>query len=149
MWNLKVLLKRIEKNCDYCKNVNEVSRSLTTYNLWNHLLVVIIDLVLTTNEKLIDNIIVTNDDCFSLNSEHKVLAFNLALQRQPKQSVNRVVYDYSKGDFDGLINALSNTPLLDIVLRERHDVNIAWTKWKNTFLNVVDWFVPKINLKRS
>lgn len=109
----------------------------------------IIDLVLTTNEHLIDNIEVTSDDCISLHSDHNALIFNLCLYREPKQSVNRVVYNYARGDFDGLVNALWNTPLLDIVQNERQDVNTAWSKWKNTFLKVVNRFIPQTNLKRS
>ena len=88
----------------------------------------LIDLVLTTNEHLTDNFEVTDDDSISLPSDHKAIFFDLKLHQQPKQSSERVVYNYAKGDFVGLFNSLRNTPLVDIVLNESNNVNLAWAK---------------------
>ena len=109
----------------------------------------LIDLVLTTNEHLTDNFEVTDDDSISLPSDHKAIFFDLKLHQQPKQSSERVVYNYAKGDFVGLFNSLRNTPLVDIVLNESNNVNLAWAKWKDAFLVAVDHFIPKTKLKRS
>ena len=49
----------------------------------------------------------------------------------------------------GLFNSLRNTPLVDIVLNESNNVNLAWAKWKDAFLAAVDHFIPKTKLKRS
>ena len=59
-----------------------------------------------------------------------------------------MVYNYSKGDFNSLRTTLRCLPLLDIVENE-HDVNTAWTKWKDAFLSAVDNFIPKSKMKSS
>ena len=52
----------------------------------------------------------------------------MVLQRKSKPRVQRVVFDYSRGDPDRLIGALENSQLLETVTSERLDVNTAWTK---------------------
>ena len=47
------------------------------------------------------------------------------------------VYNYNKGDFAALRESLKLLPLTDIVLCE-DDIDIAWSKWCDTFLAAVD-----------
>ena len=108
----------------------------------------LIDLVLTTNEHLTDNFEITDDDSISLHSDHKVISFDLKLHQRPKQSTERIVYNYSKGDFVGLLNCLQNASLMDLVRNNCDDINVAWSKWKAAFLTAADSFIPKTSLKR-
>ena len=47
----------------------------------------------------------------------------------------RFVYDYAKGDFEGLRTALSAINLSSIVAND--DINTDWHQWKDTFLAAV------------
>ena len=74
---------------------------------------------------------------------------NLKLRQPPKQSTERIVYNYSKGDFVGLLNCPQNASLVDLVRNNCDDINVAWSKWKAAFLTAADNFIPKTSLKRS
>jgi hypothetical protein len=63
---------------------------------------------------LTDNFEITDDDSISVHSDHKAISFDLKLHQRPKQSTERIVYNYSNGDFVGLLNCLRNTPLVDL-----------------------------------
>ena len=105
----------------------------------------ILDLVFTTNDTLIHNVEVTDDECCSVYFDHKALIWDLVLRYKPKPPIQRVVYDYFRADIEGL---LRNAHLLDIVQEESHDVNTVWMEWKYTFLSVVYSFIPKHTTKR-
>ncbi len=53
-----------------------------------------------------------------------------------------MAFNYSKGDFEGLRESLRLLPLTDIVEGE-NDIDVAWSKWKDTFLagKSTDYFV--------
>lgn len=126
-----------------CLQTYSYSQLVNTFTRGNSLL----HLICTTNEHLIDNVDVSDDTGISLFSDHKALTFDLKLKLYPKVFCRRSAYDYSKGDFDGLVNSLERIPLVDIVISES-DVNVAWDKWKDTFLAAVDSFVPKVFRER-
>ena len=71
------------------------------------------------------------------------------MHQRPKQSTERIVYNYSKGDFVGILNCLQNASLVDLVRNNCDDINVAWSKWKTAFLTAADSFIPKTSLKRS
>jgi hypothetical protein len=81
-------------------------------------------------------------------SDHKVILFNLLLHIKHKQPAKRTVYNYNKGDFAALRESLKLLLLTDIVLCE-DDIDIAWSKWCNTFLAAVDTFIPSKQTSRS
>ena len=103
----------------------------------------VLDLILTTNEYLINNITVTDEESVSLKSDHKAITADINIIKKFKKPEKRSVYDYAKGDFNSLRVALRSLPLLDIVENEL-DVNSAWTKWEDAFFSAVDYFIPKI-----
>jgi hypothetical protein len=74
--------------------------------------------------------------------------FNLLLHTKPKKSAKRTIYNYNKGDFAALRESLKLLPLTDIVLCE-DDIDIAWSKWCDTFLAAVDIFIPSKQTSRS
>jgi hypothetical protein len=99
----------------------------------------LLDLVLTTNEYMIDNVEVTDDEAVSIYSDHNAITFDVTLNIQQKTSPRRKTY--SKGDFEGLRESLRLLPLTDIVEGE-NDIDVAWSKWKDTFLAAVDTHIP-------
>ena len=57
----------------------------------------------------------------------------------------RFVYDYTKGDFEGLRAALSAINLSLIIAND--DINTDWHKWKDTFLVAVSDYIQTKWLK--
>jgi hypothetical protein len=76
-------------------------------------------------------------------------AKELKLHQRPKQSTERMVYNYSKGYFVGLLNCLQNASLVDLVRNNCDDINVAWSEWKAAFLTAADSFIPKTSFKCS
>jgi hypothetical protein len=85
----------------------------------------ILDLVLTNNEYLVENIETTDDEAVSLKSDHKSIMFDVLLDHKPKFAAKRKIYNYNRGDFVALRESLKLLPLTDIVLSE-NDIDIAW-----------------------
>ena len=108
----------------------------------------LLDLTCTTNEHIIDNVDVSDDPAICLFSDHKALTFDLKFKLHSKFFCRQSAYDYSKGDFNGLVNSFERISLADIVTSEC-DVTLAWEEWKDTFLAAIDSFVHKVNLKKS
>ena len=108
----------------------------------------VLDLLLTTNEYLIDNISVTDVDSSCVKSDHKAITSNINLRRKVIKPIKRMVYNYKNGDFDSLRATLRCLPLLDLVENES-DIDSAWTKWKDLFLATVNKHIPKIKVKSS
>ncbi len=108
----------------------------------------VLDLLLTTNEYLIDNISVTDDDSTCLKSDHKAITSDINLRRKINKPTKRLVYNYKNGDFDSLRASLKSLPLLELVESE-NDIDSAWTNWKDLFLATVDAHIPKNKVKRS
>jgi hypothetical protein len=59
--------------------------------------------------------------------------------------IHRIVYDYDKGDFDSLHNALRAVNLTSILGSE--DINTDWRNWKDVFLAAVSDYIPTKKLK--
>ena len=55
------------------------------------------------------------------------------------------MYDYNKGDFDGLQNALRAVDLTSLLGSE--NINIDWQNWKDAFLEAVSDYIPTKKLK--
>jgi hypothetical protein len=108
----------------------------------------ILDLVPTTNEHLVETIETTDDEAVSLKSDHKSIMFDVSLNQKPKFAAKRKIYFYNKSNFVALRESLKLLPLTDIVLTE-NDIDIAWSKWKDTFLAAVDTYIPSRQSSRT
>ena len=62
----------------------------------------VLDLLLTTNEYLIDHISVTDDDSTCVKSDNKAITADIKLLRKVNKPIKRMVYNYKNGDFDTL-----------------------------------------------
>ena len=89
----------------------------------------VLDLLLTTNEYLIDHISVTDDDSTCVKSDHKAITADIKHLKKVNKPIKRMVYNYKNGDFDTLRATLRCLPLLNLVESES-DIDSAWTIWK-------------------
>ena len=55
------------------------------------------------------------------------------------------MYDYIRGDFDGLRSSLRAANLANFVSNDDVNINIDWHKWKDALLAAVKDPVPWIN----
>ena len=69
--------------------------------------------------------------------------FNTFIKAPPKTL--SFVYDYAKGDFEGLRTALSAINLSSIIAND--DINTDWHQWKGTFLVAVSDYIQTKRLK--
>ena len=78
-------------------------------------------------------------------TDHSVIIFqfNAFIEAPPKTL--RFVYDYAKGDFEGLRTALSAINLSSIIAKD--DINTDWHQWKDTFLAAVSDYIQARRLK--
>lgn len=63
------------------------------------------------------------------------------------RSPTRSVYDYRRGDFEGLRSALQSVNLSNVV-QDNNTINQDWTLWKDTFLAAVADFIPLKTLRK-
>ena len=73
------------------------------------------------------------------------LDFN-AFVKAPRKFV-RNVYDYAKGDFEGLCSALRAKDLTSIKSDTEEDIDTEWECWKKIFFSAVANFIPQKKLK--
>ena len=85
-----------------------------------------------------------------LITDYSVISFNYKNAAKASPGCKRTVFDYRRGDFDGLRSALQSTDLSCIV-ESNSDININWLQWKDAFMAGVSDFIPtkKIKGKKS
>ena len=57
------------------------------------------------------------------------------------------MYDYIRGDFDGLRSSLRAANLANFVSNDDVNINIDWHNWKDALLAAVKDHIPKKKLK--
>ena len=55
------------------------------------------------------------------------------------------MYNYKKGDFNGLRSAIEAIDLSNAIHQD--DVNTSWLEWKDTFLAAVEDYIPTKRIK--
>ena len=70
-----------------------------------------------------------------LFTDHRTVFFEFRTLVKAPAKTHRSVYDYPKGDFDGLRNALRSVNLTSVV--GEGDLESCWQIWKNLFLAAV------------
>ena len=61
--------------------------------------------------------------------------------------IQRSVYDFIRGDFDGLRSSLRTVNLANFVSNDDVNINIDWHNWKDALLAAVKGHIPKKKLK--
>ena len=75
---------------------------------------IILDLVLTNNDLLVEEVVVRPN---AFDSDHLPLTFKLHAKMRRPDNVRRKVYCYKKADFHGLQNSLQSIPW-DLVISD-------------------------------
>lgn len=105
----------------------------------------ILDLVLTNDVEIVQNVMVTEG---IVGSDHDSVSFVIAQRIMPaRQPKAHQIFNYRKADFDLFHCILQATPWNCCLLED--DINEAWVKFKDTFFTVADQCIPKITQGRK
>jgi hypothetical protein len=107
----------------------------------------ILDLVLTNVPDLVELGSILHPDQAGLFTDHSVVTFSLKASVKKPYSPKRSVYDYRKGDFEGLRSALQSVNLCNAI-QDVNNINQDWSLWKDTFLAAVTDFVPSKTIRK-
>ena len=72
-------------------------------------------------------------------TDHSTILHEFTVKARPK--VERFVYNFSAGDFEGLRAAMNLTSLVE----HANNIDIAWQEWKDAFLTTALHYIPCIN----
>jgi hypothetical protein len=106
----------------------------------------ILDLIITNVPEHVNITDVESPDNTVIFPDHCVLHYKFnAFVEIPKTKSQRFIYNYKKGNFEGLRSSLST---IDFILCiEQDNINDDWTSWRNTFLGAISKYVPSKKLK--
>jgi len=76
-------------------------------------------------------------------TDHEVLQFIVTLPSCSKSHCHRLLYNYSKADFQLFRETLSRVPW-DSVIDYNSDIDSVWSQWCDLFLSVADSCIPKV-----
>lgn len=109
----------------------------------------ILDLVLTNIPDSISTPNVHSQQDCCLSSDHFLLSFSVtfAISTLNRKSPPCHVYDYSKADWDGLLNHLLDTDFTS--LYSTSDVDVAWTLLRDTITNATNLYIPKVHIRSN
>lgn len=100
----------------------------------------VLDLVITSVARRVNDISVLSPKESGLFTDHGTIVFHLKISRKAAPPIARTVYDYSRGDFNGLRSAIGAIDLCSTINTD--DVNISWHQWKDAFLAAVQDYIP-------
>ena len=107
----------------------------------------ILDLVITNMPDLVSLTRILPPEETSVFTDHHAITFDFsAFLKQPRRST-RTVYNYARGNVDGLCAALQETDLSSTISESSDNINVDWKRWKETFLSTVSEFVPKTKIR--
>ena len=105
----------------------------------------ILDLVLSTTPEDVIHLLCLEPSTMNLSSDHKLQFFDLKLCIKNLGHDSRKVYDFSRADWNALLNSLNNADLCPLT---QNDVNDDWLRWESLFLGTVTRYIPQRVLKR-
>ena len=80
-----------------------------------------------------------------LFTDHRTVCFDFKTSIKAPAKIHRSVYDYAKGDFDGLRQSLRSINLSNVV--DEGDLESCWQSWKDLFLAAIKDNTPTKRLK--
>jgi len=104
-----------------------------------------LDLMLTNNDDLLNNISVCSNTNNSISSDHYPIVFSLSHARPlPTTNLSQHVYDYSKANFPEINSYIFNS----IILNYLHfcDVETSWVIIKSVIYEAMTLFIPKFRV---
>ena len=97
----------------------------------------ILDLIFSTNETLINNVIVGPE--FS-TSDHRIVKFDIDLKVYNDNTSEELVYVYSKGNYDRLRTILSEIDWNQLL--QSNDINSSWNKFTERLNKAIKLCIP-------
>ena len=139
------------------ENVNGANKLLFVETLNDHFLSQLNNTP-TRGNNILDLVITNAPDHISLQdilspgesailTDHHSISFDFTAFLKAPRKVVRNVYDYAKGDFDGLCGALRAEGLTSTLSDSGEDIDTDWERWKKIFLTAVSNFIPQKKLK--
>ena len=86
---------------------------------------------------------VKSKENFCFRRRHCMVSVNLAIAIKAPSKNQCFVYDYIRGDFEGLWPSLRAANLVNSVSNDDVNININWHNWKDTLLAAVKDHIPK------
>ena len=127
--------------CDMVFNSNLVQLiSSPTYNCGN-----ILDLVLTDNAENIVDLTVHPPEYQCTPSDHYLITFEICFEHTITQSTVKVVFDFAKGDFDGLNRYLLSCNFSSLYTCT--NVEEIWGLLKYYIITGMNLFIPTVRLQ--
>lgn len=107
----------------------------------------ILDLVFTNIPDSISTPSVHSQQDCCLSSDHFLLSFSVAFTMPTSHHKHPLcyVYDYSKADWEGLLNHLLDTDFS--ALYTTKDVDAAWSLLRDTITNATNRYIPKVCIR--
>ena len=104
------------------------------------------DLIITNvpEQVKVSNILLLKES--GIVTGHNCIVFHVKANVRAPTELNRHVYDYKKGDFQGLRSILQNIDFSNIV-EGSTNVNMPWKEWKEKFVVTVREFIPTRKIK--
>ena len=107
----------------------------------------ILDLILTNNEDLIQNITVHSDDVYCISSDHFLINFELPLGRHLTcETTASSAFDYSIADFVSMDAFIFNSGIHNWDLC---DVKVVWTAIKSVIFDAMIQFIPSFQFRSN
>lgn len=107
----------------------------------------ILDVVISSMpDQLCVNEVLKPDEA-EIFSDHCVLFFELTISVKAPPKTRRCVYDYRRGDFQGLRSTLCASNLSNVITADDDGINNDWLCWKNSFQASVAIHIPREKLK--
>ena len=76
-------------------------------------------------------------------TDNCIVSFELSSAVKAPPKLRRFVYDYARGDFDGLRSSLQAANLSNTISTGDLDIDRDWHSWKDTFLAGLADHIPK------
>ena len=102
----------------------------------------ILDLVLVTDENMVDEIDVGEP---LANSDHCILRFDIKVRCDKESNSKKVMFDYFKADYSVVRQRLKN--MTGFCTSATEDVETAWTDFKSVLLDVRDQCIKRKQVK--
>ena len=105
----------------------------------------ILDLVLTNIENSITSLTIQSANFLTFNSDHSAITFCLNIQSSPAPKTSPYyVFDYFKGDYEGLRNHLANIDFSPCL--QSHDIEYIWSFIESSVITAMNLFIPQIKI---
>jgi hypothetical protein len=98
-----------------------------------------LDLLLCNYPEIIRNVTTTSPKQYGYPTDHHILEFAIQQNFSRPQPIKRTIFDYERGNFEQLRNALTNTTFEDM---PSENINYHWNCWK-------EWFLTHVNLSNT